>query len=424
MFGCHGWVRASVQSAMAFLACATLAGVALGQPFQNPYDNPFDTPPLRTPSPAVPNRTEAQPLDTGVPELRGLNPPRGATESRTSPSGTQPLGPPRRPATPDAKGDAAAAADDNNPFRDDPVQPDEALPGPGDNQPPQREARGLSQEPEPQSEMVPGGLDPELAGAFNKLLNAGKFAEAIPLLESAATQLPTEIDDLSQLDAIWYVWFRLGFAYRMTGRFDEAIRALSAAAQAAEYAAVPAAITEIRLLRGISWFYKGEPQVALAEFEDASSSGIGDARPDFWKGVVLASQDRYRDAITAYSNSLRLANDYPIARNNRGLAYLAIGEYDFAIADFNEVIRHIPNGASAYYKRAIALALRGDLRQAITSYDEAIRLDPEYAAAYYNRGLLHRRLRNTQQANADLAKARQLNPQIETLARPTTVASR
>jgi tetratricopeptide (TPR) repeat protein len=58
------------------------------------------------------------------------------------------------------------------------------------------------------------------------------------------------------------------------------------------------------------------------------------------------------------------------------------------------------------------------------SYDEAIRLAPGFAPAYYNRGLLHRRLRNTEQANADLAKARELYPQIETLARPTTVASR
>jgi tetratricopeptide (TPR) repeat protein len=88
------------------------------------------------------------------------------------------------------------------------------------------------------------------------------------------------------------------------------------------------------------------------------------------------------------------------------------------------VIRTIPDSASAYYKRAIALGRRGDLPEAIASYDEAIRLDPQFAAAYYNRGLLHRRLRNTQQATADLAKARQLNPKIDSLAQPTTVASR
>jgi tetratricopeptide (TPR) repeat protein len=121
---------------------------------------------------------------------------------------------------------------------------------------------------------------------------------------------------------------------------------------------------------------------------------------------------------------LRLFNGYTLARNNRGLAYLAIGELNFAVADFDEVIRQAPDDASAYYKRAIALARRGDLRDAVASYDQAIRLDPNFAPSYYNRGLLHRRLGNTQQADADLAKARQLNPQVQTLARPARLARR
>jgi tetratricopeptide (TPR) repeat protein len=268
------------------------------------------------------------------------------------------------------------------------------------------------------------GIDPELKRAYTELLEAGKFVEAIPVLESAAKQLPTEISEAWQLDDIWSVWHLLGVAYRMTDRYDEAIRAFGAAAQAANYAAAPNQESESRLRRGISWFYKGEPRVAVAEFEQAASAAINDPRPEFWKGIVLASQNRYREAVTSYSSSLRLYSGYTIARNNRGLAYLAMGELDFAIADFDEVIRQSPDNASAYYKRAIALGRRGDLRQAVTSYTEAIQLAPNYAPAYYNRGLLHRQLRNTQQAEADLAKARQLNPEIETLARPTSVASR
>ena len=101
-----------------------------------------------------------------------------------------------------------------------------------------------------------------------------------------------------------------------------------------------------------------------------------------------------------------------------------MNETDFAVADFDEVIREEPENASAYFHRGIALARRGDFREAINSYSNAIRLDEKLAAAYYNRGLLHRHLGAQQQADADRAKARQLNPQIESLARPTTVASR
>jgi tetratricopeptide (TPR) repeat protein len=416
MTECNGFFRRAAPWGLALIIAMAFGAPAIGQPLDNPFDNPFDTPPLKSaPSTTLDTAPSAPPADAGIPELPGLRAPaQKPSRGPSRPAGEDRGAESAQPGPRAAPGQPAGGALDDNPFRDDPDQPaDEKAPPPRDARP-----RGdLTDSPSPSDasdgEMLPSGLDPELASAYNDLLTAGKFAEAIPLLESAAKQLPTQIVDVSQLDAIWYVWHRLGIAYRMTERYDEAINAFGAAAQAARYALSPNAEAMSRLSRGIVWFYKGEPRIAAAEFDQAASAAINDPRPEFWKGVVLASQERYRDAITAYSSALRLYNDYPLARNNRGLAYLKIGEYDFAVADFDEVIRQMPNSASAYYKRAIALGRRGDLRQAVSSYDEAIRLDPDFAPAYYNRGLVHRRLGNTQQANADLAKARELNPQIE-----------
>jgi tetratricopeptide (TPR) repeat protein len=426
MTDCNGFDRRNVVRGAALVTAMAIWTTAYGQPFENPFDNPFDTPPLKSAPSTVPDKgpSGAQP-DSGVPELRGLRTPaqpstRGPSRATDPARGVDDA----RPGTRAAEQPAPDVMDDD-PFRDDPVQPRDAdarPPADAPGEPDTTDYSTPSEAAEPGA--VPSGLDPEVANAYNELLNAGRFPEAIPLLESAAKQLPTEITDVSQLDAVWYVWHRLGIAYRMTKRYDDAIKAFGAAAQAARYAVSPNAESMSRLSRGIVWFYKGEPRIAAVEFDQAASASINDPRPEFWKGMVLSSQGRYREAITAYSSALRLYNDYPMARNNRGLAYLAIGEYDFAVADFDEVIRQIPDSASAYYKRAIALGRRGDLQEAVMSYDEAIRLAPGFAPAYYNRGLLHRRLRNTEQANADLAKARELYPQIETLARPTTVASR
>jgi tetratricopeptide (TPR) repeat protein len=418
MTDCNGFFRRNAACAIALIAATAFWTAAYGQPFENPFDNPFDTPPPKSAPSTAPDTgpTGAQP-DSGIPELPGLRAPvqppsRGP--SRTT--GQRPDAESAQPRARETPRQPAPGALDDNPFRDDLDQPGDAKAPPPADMPAQRDLTDFSTPPDTtEPERSPSGIDPDLETAYNELLDAGKFAEAIPLLESAAKQLPTEISDASQLDAIWSVWHRLGIAYRMTGKYDEAIKAFGAAAQAARYAGGPSAESMSRLSRGIAWFYKGEPRIAVVEFEQAASAAINDPRPEFWKGVVLASQGRYRDAITAYSSSLRLYNDYPMARNNRGLAYLAIGELDFAVADFDEVIRQLPDSASAYYKRAIALGRRGDLREAVSSYDQAIRLDPDQAPAYYNRGLVHRRLGNAQQADADLAKARQLNPQIETL---------
>jgi tetratricopeptide (TPR) repeat protein len=55
---------------------------------------------------------------------------------------------------------------------------------------------------------------------------------------------------------------------------------------------------------------------------------------------------------------------------------------------------------------------RGKYDHAIKNFDQAIQIDPVHAQSYYNRSLAFRALGKTAQADADLAKARQLDPTI------------
>jgi tetratricopeptide (TPR) repeat protein len=430
----HGTPRRTLTLVPALLAAAAFVGTVYGQPLQNPYENPFDTPPPKAaqPAPGAATPDTSQP-DRLPPELRGLR-----TPERAAPSGERPGATRARPGEatdpsmqPETRTPGPTDTENDNPFGDDPIQPDDAATKPSpatrpSTQPPRqpqrdpaavrpRDETGTMPESDGYSE-YPEGVDPERLKKIDALIAADKFTEAIPLLEGLVKERP----DLYQ------AWNNLGTAYRRVGRYDDAIDVFGAMADAAGNAGLPKEQGEAHLMRGISWFYKGEPRIAIAEFEQAVSATIAfeDPRPEFWKGLAYARQGRYRDAITAYSNSLRFYNGYTVARNNRGLAYLAIGEVDLALADFDEVIRQTPRDATAYYKRAIALGRRGDVREAVASYDNAIRLNSDFAPSYYNRGLLHRRLGNAQQAEADLAKARKLNPQVESLARPPRLARR
>lgn len=275
---------------------------------------------------------------------------------------------------------------DEGPFKDETTQPAEPAVPPSDGVP----AQDGSQDAATSS----------MAKA-QELFAAGKYTEAIAELEAAVKAAPDNYQAI----------FMLGVAYRYTGRYDDSIKALTQLAKLE-----PDELGDILLRRGISWFYKGEHAIAQADFEQAAGLNFNDARPELWRGLALARQNRLRDAISAYSSALRYDPQMVAARTNRGLAYVGIGEYALAINDFNEAIRQNPEDPAGYYKRGVTFGRLGDLRAALNSYDESLRLDPKLALAYLNRSEIHQRLGNSAKAQADRSRAVELDPQLRATA--------
>jgi len=58
-----------------------------------------------------------------------------------------------------------------------------------------------------------------------------------------------------------------------------------------------------------------------------------------------------------------------------------LGNWQSAIADYNEVVRINPNHASAYYNRGLIRSKLGDKRGAIADYTETVRINPNHAKA-------------------------------------------
>jgi len=71
-----------------------------------------------------------------------------------------------------------------------------------------------------------------------------------------------------------------------------------------------------------------------------------------------------------------------IAYNNRGNAYLAKGDFDHAIHDYDQSARLDRTYAKPLNNRGVAHLKKGELDLAIEAFDEAIRLDPDYGNAY------------------------------------------
>ena len=131
----------------------------------------------------------------------------------------------------------------------------------------------------------------------------------------------------------------------------------------------------------------------------------------FNRGDAYYDKGDYDRAIADYNEAIQLDPKLAFAWNHRGNAYYVKGDYDRAIADYNEAIRVDPKRAAAWSNRGNAYYVKGDYDRAIADYNEAIQLDPKYALAYYGRGLAKER-KGDQSGDADLAAARRINPNI------------
>jgi tetratricopeptide (TPR) repeat protein len=133
-----------------------------------------------------------------------------------------------------------------------------------------------------------------------------------------------------------------------------------------------------------------------------------DAKEYFDIGKASYDKKLYENAISDFSNSIRLDPNYAPAYYYRGRTYATQGELGKAISDYNEVIRLDPNDADAYYYRGRAYADEGEFDRAISDYNEAIRLDSNDADAYYHRGVAYSLVGNHHKADADFAAAKRL----------------
>ena len=97
------------------------------------------------------------------------------------------------------------------------------------------------------------------------------------------------------------------------------------------------------------------------------------------RGVEWTSKRDWDRAIADYTEALRHNPLDADSHNNRGNAFSDRREYDKAIADYNEAIRLKPNDPTPYNGRGNAVRNKGDYDRAIADYDEALRLNPKFS---------------------------------------------
>ena len=115
--------------------------------------------------------------------------------------------------------------------------------------------------------------------------------------------------------------------------------------------------------------------------------------------------------IEYYTKAIELDPEFVNAYNNRGYAYINLGEYQKAIDDCSKAVEIDPKLASAYNNRGVAYINLGKYQKAIDDCSKAIEIDPKLANAYNSRGNVYVvGLGKYQKAIDDYSKAIELNP--------------
>ncbi len=109
-------------------------------------------------------------------------------------------------------------------------------------------------------------------------------------------------------------------------------------------------------------------------------------------GVAYDKLGRYRDAVEAYKQTIKIKPDYARAHNNLGVTYYKLGRYQDAVESYRQATRIKPDYAEAHDNLGKAYGSLGRYSDAIEAFKQAIRIKPDYADAHINLGVAYYKL--------------------------------
>jgi tetratricopeptide (TPR) repeat protein len=190
-----------------------------------------------------------------------------------------------------------------------------------------------------------------------------------------------------------------GLAYEGKGNDDHAMADYNLVLQMRPNA--PLALNN----RGTLYMRQGALQSALDDFNAAVN-----ANPNFYlahinRGHLLTINKDYDGALADFAEAERIDPAALGHRSLRCLTYIAMGQFDQAIAEANGVIEKLPKNQFTLTSRADAYLAKGDLAAALKDYNFVLGLNPNHVRAHLGRGQLFEMKHNLEQARADYRSA-------------------
>ena len=172
------------------------------------------------------------------------------------------------------------------------------------------------------------------------------------------------------------------------------------------------------------WYEMGVLHGQIGDFRNAETAfrHTLQLNPDLAKGhymlglSLIASPKSKLDwpgAIAEFQAAIKLQPNYPEALNYLGAGLIAVGHPDQAIPKLQQAVLLAPALSSAHFNLAIALENNNKLPEAEQEYRDAIAAKGGYAEANSALGKLLFRMGQEAEADKELRKALQLNPDLQ-----------
>jgi tetratricopeptide (TPR) repeat protein len=232
------------------------------------------------------------------------------------------------------------------------------------------------------------------------LVEGGRAAEGLPLLEKATHLYPASAD----------AWLALGKAYDAAGRKADAAKARTQAEQiklAASRPPQPTAAAQRPAAPGAP----GRPAAPAAAPE-----GAPQISPELQEAVTLTSQNRFPEALTKVRSVLAKSPNSPPARALELRLLLRLNRNDEALRINEESLRQQPNDADLVYVHGAIQMARKNWAAAEKDLRHALELDPEQLGAMNDLAVLLINQGRKAEAKPLLEKVLQLNPNDVTAA--------
>ena len=132
----------------------------------------------------------------------------------------------------------------------------------------------------------------------------------------------------------------------------------------------------------------------------------------FQRGIAYFEQGDYELAIAEYDQALTLNPQYAEAYSARGKAHFGLHDFNRAITDCGRAIALNPEYVEAYGSRGNAYHAKQVFKRAVADYDKALTLDPQNAQVYSDRGALFADHGEEERALEDYQRALTINAQF------------
>lgn len=128
------------------------------------------------------------------------------------------------------------------------------------------------------------------------------------------------------------------------------------------------------------------------------------------KAETFSAKGDYTEAKRIYLKALAQNHKNVRVRNNLGVLYMVLGDFQKALEQFEEILKLDPLYANAYENIGIILIRKFDYKRAAEVLKRALSLNPESHTAHYNYGLALIGLENYNEGISELKSAIGFNP--------------